>query len=177
MTKFQSTSEKILSAQEASLSEDIVLQSLEECRLATQKAFEIAKINIHLFCQNFEPRIYDNNSLINLTSELLRLQRNSRVKILVQDGKQLVKNGHRFVELSQRLSSKFEIRKIHHDFSTLTQSFLIVDSKCLIYRPHFERFEGTINFAAPRSCDDKEKLFQSIWEKSEPDSELRRLHL
>jgi hypothetical protein len=54
---------------------------------------------------------------------------------------------------------------------------LICDDAGYFYRPLASRYEGAANFNNPGEVAKLEKYFMELWERSEPDSEMRELHV
>jgi hypothetical protein len=54
---------------------------------------------------------------------------------------------------------------------------MIVDEVGLIRRAHNDRFEGAAEFNNPGESRLLIKTFNELWERSQPEPELRRLHL
>ena len=54
---------------------------------------------------------------------------------------------------------------------------MIVDDVGIIRRAHNDRFEGLAEFNNPGEARLLLKRFNDAWERSQPEPELRRLHL
>ena len=77
----------------------------------------------------------------------------------------------------RQLPSRIELRRPHPDYVDHSENFLVVDRIGYIQRELYTRYEGTTDFYAPLEAQRLEDFFSDVWERSEPDSELRRLSL
>lgn len=136
-----------------------------------------ARRMIELFTPDLEPALYDQTPFIDALTQLCLSSPRARVRILAKDFERTVKDGHRLVELARRLSSYVELRKVHSDYQENNETFLLVDDYGLLHRRHAPRFEGTFSCKAPLEVRRLRASFDEIWDRSEPDADLRRLHL
>lgn len=130
-----------------------------------------------VFTHDLEHAIYSTPEFNEAVTRLAIRSRNSFTHILLQDPGAVVNRVHRLVDLAQRLSSSVEIRRPHEEHRGFGQAFLVVDGVGYLRRPVAERYEGTACFNDPAEARELLRLFDTMWEKSAPDPELRRLHL
>ena len=140
--------------------------------LATQ-----SRRQIELLSPDLEPALYDQTAFIEALTRLSLSSPRARIRILAKDFDRTVKEGHRLVELSRRLSSFVEIRKVHSDYQEYNESFLLADDYGLLHRRHSPRFEGVFSCKSPLEVRRLRAYFDEVWGRSEPDADLRRLHL
>jgi hypothetical protein len=88
-----------------------------------------------------------------------------------------VRRGHRLIDLAQRLSSKIEIRKPIAEYADINRTFFVADEAGYVSRPLAERYEGVANFSDRLSARNLVNTFNEVWERSQQDPQLRRLHL
>ena len=155
----------------------LMVSSAAELRAAAIAMARQSKQRVRILSDSLDGNIYDDDLLADALGKLAVRHRNSRVQILLRDASPAITRGHRLVQLSQRLSSYVEVRRVSADYRDQTEEFMIADDRGVIYRSFAERFEGTVNF------DDRERLpellglFKEAWETSAPETEFRRLHL
>lgn len=155
----------------------LMVRTAAEIRSATIAMARQSKQVVRILSHSLERKIYDDALLADALARLAVRHRQSRVLILLRDPSPAVTQGHRLVQLSQRLSSYIEVRRVSADYREQTEEFMIADDRGVIYRSFAERFEGTVNF------DDRERmpellgLFKEAWETASPETEFRRLHL
>ena len=136
-----------------------------------------AQRTLLLHTEDLEPAIYDDNAFLDALSRLARLHSQSRIWILVQDARKAIQHGHRLIELARRLSSSVQFRRPGAQFRNYHESFLLADGRGYLHRPIAARYEGTANFHDPGKVADREKYFMEVWNRSEPDEEIKRLYL
>ncbi|MCP4414578.1 MAG: hypothetical protein GY808_18640, partial [Gammaproteobacteria bacterium] len=56
-------------------------------------------------------------------------------------------------------------------------SFLIVDGRAMIYRPHANEYNAMIDYRSGQESRKNTELFNEIWERSEPVSKNRQLFI
>lgn len=140
--------------------------------LATQ-----ARRTIELFTPDLEPALYDQTLFIDALTQLCLSSPRARVRVLSKHFERVVKDGHRLIEVARRLSSYVELRKVHSDYQDNNETFLLVDDDGLLHRRHAARFEGVFSCKAPLEVRRLRAFFDEVWERSETDADLRRLHL
>lgn len=136
-----------------------------------------ARRQIELFSPDLEPVLYDQTAFIEALAQLPLGSPRARIRILAKDFERAIKQGHRLVELSRRLSSYIEIRKVHSDYHAYNETFLLVDDYGLLHRRHSPRYEGVFSCKSPLEVRRLRAYFDEVWGRSETDADLRRLHL
>jgi len=155
----------------------IALDTSDDNRIAALALAQQAQRTIRIFTRDLEALVYNTQEFIVAVTGLASLGQYSHVLILIQDSTYVVKNGHRLVELAYRLSSKIKLRKPCYEYRNYNEAFLVADKDGLIHRRLADRYEGTASFHNPMEARKLAKFFDEVWEKSEPDPELRRLYL
>jgi hypothetical protein len=153
------------------------LQDAEDNHQAVLRLLQGAKRILRLFSRDLDPRIFDHVDVCDAISALARRHPQSRVLLLVFDAESPLRNGHRLVTLSQKLSSKIEARVVADEYTHLPFSFMTVDDRGLLYRSLASEFAGEVDFNQPIGVKDRVKQFDEIWGQSRVASEWRRLHI
>ena len=146
------------------------------CNLSTRMVAQ-AHRSLSLISPDLEPVIYDQAPFISAVKQLALQSRVAQIRILVQDNSQLRQQGHRLIDLAQRLPSTIEIRKPDKEYPGLAESFLLVDDSGYTRHKLGGRFEATACFNDRLQVSQLEDVFSEAWERGEPDIELVRLHL
>jgi len=157
--------------------DELYLHSREENRTVALALVQQGMKSLHLFTHDLDPRLYDNAEFIEAVKQLALRSDRSKVYILMQDPRQVMYRGHRIVELARRISSHIFIHRAAAEDQDRNDTFLLVDGVGVLRRPHAARFEGTVWFHNPGEARLLHKDFQEMWERSQPEPELRRLHL
>lgn len=136
-----------------------------------------AQREIRIFSLRLEPGVYSNNSFCDVIYAFATSHPLARVKILVKDIAQVIHNTNQLHELCLRLPSRIQIRKLDAKEETLHTEFLLVDRTGILYKQEPERFVGYVVAHAPLEAVELVEEFDKMWEQSELDPELRRLHI
>ena len=153
------------------------LETRDDARRVAQALVAQAQHTLLLHTEDLEPMVYDRQAFIDAVSRLATTHRNARIWILVQEPRKVVQHGHRLVELSRRLNTFVQFRRPCSDYRSFHETFLLADNCGYLHRRNPNRYEGTANFHDPGKATDWVKYFMEVWERSEPDEELKRLHL
>ena len=152
-----------------------------ETRAETQHAVDLmvkqTTDSLNIFSRELDAALYDRPEFLAALNHLCTDYRNATVRILSQNPKVAVGQGHRLIELSRKLASSIEIRHVHADYRYYNEAFLIADACGLVHRTFADRFEGTANFNDPVKAQRRLDFFTEVWERSEPHPDLRRLHI
>jgi len=158
-------------------SKEFVLETSEDVRTIATALARQAQHTLLLHTEDLEPAIFDTTAFLDAASSLVRNRRDSCFRILVNNGRKAVQNEHRLIELSRRLSTDIQIRRPAPQYQNYHKTFFLADDAGFLYRPLSSRYEGIADFNNPGKVSELTRYFMEVWEHSEPDEEMRRLHL
>lgn len=156
---------------------DYALESRDDNRNAAALLAGQARRRLELFTPDLEPALYEQTPFLDALRQLCLGSPRARVRVLAKDFERAIKDGHRLVEVARRLSSYIELRKVHADYQENNETFLLADDYGLLHRRHAPRFEGMFSCKAPLEVRRLRAFFDEVWDRSEPETGLRRLHL
>lgn len=156
---------------------DIELLARSDTLHATDLMLEQTQATIEIYSRDLDPDLYDRQEFLDAIQQLCFRNRMARIRVLIQDAKTPIQRNHRLIEVSRRLSSSIEIRQSNPDYQRYNEAFMIADECGLVHRPLADLFEGTANFYNPVAARRKLDYFTEVWDRSEPQTEFRRLHL
>jgi HEPN domain-containing protein len=133
--------------------------------------------NVAILSRHLDGRLYNTTEFIQALTNLAVQHPRCRIRVLLRDMEPLVKYGHRIIELSRRLSSIIGIRTIHEDYREYNEAYMVFDERGIIKRRYADRYEGIANFNDPKQAQEMLSFFNEVWNVSEPDPNLRRLHI
>lgn len=136
-----------------------------------------AQHTLLLYTRDLEPPIYDQLAFLEALRHLVRADGQTPVRILLRDSRRVIQRGHRLVELALRLRSFIEFRRPNPDYPVPIETFLLADHCGYLRRPTTSRYAGTASFNDPARVAEWRNRFLQVWERSEPDAEIRRLYL
>jgi hypothetical protein len=151
--------------------------SLAEASAVAQALAAQARRTLLLHTEDLEPAIYDESAFLDAVTRLSHAHSQSRIWILIQDSRKVVQHGHRLIEIARRLSSAIQLRRPAPQYRNYHESFLLADGCGYLHRPIAARYEGIANFYDPGKVAEFGKYFMEVWERSEPDEEIKRLYI
>lgn len=156
---------------------DIEFSTSEENRKLALELIQQASRTVMIASYDLDRSIYSTKEFVEAVSGFIRSNRNARLDILVWRTTPAVKQGHRLIELSRRLSSSISIHMPDHVHENFIESQMIVDGTAYFRRPLADRHEGIASFHAPIIARELRDQFHDMWERSTPAPEFRRLRI
>jgi hypothetical protein len=153
------------------------LNGVSECRDASLLLANQAKRSICILSYDLDSKIYNQKDFLEAIKKLAIRNEHSRIKILLQNNEKVQREGHRLIQLWRRLTSKIEIRRPSPDYIDHAENFLLVDEAGYLHRRLYTDYEATVDFNSRFETNRLCAFFNEVWEQSEPDSELRNLHI
>lgn len=157
--------------------ERIPLQGRDPFRQASERMVRQARRTLDIFTYDLDKPVFDQEGFLEAVKQLALACRGIGIRILLQDSERARREGHRLVDLSRRVTSKMEIRRPHEDYIDHPENFIVVDRIGYIKRRISGIYEGEANFCHPMQARLLTDFFSEVWERSEQESNLRRLHL
>jgi hypothetical protein len=155
----------------------LTLETAADHRAVVVAMAQQAVRSLHIFTRDLDHALYDTPEFEAAALNLVRTGQYARIHILVQDSSGALRRGHRLINLAQRLSSKIEIRKPIAEYADISRAFFVADETGYVSRQMADRYEGMANFSDRLTARDMVGFFNEVWERSQQDSQLRRLHL
>ena len=160
-------------------SEELQVETAAENRDTAISLAEQARFSLNIFTPDLDPRVFDNPGFERCVFNLARTHHSTDIRILVQDSSLAVKQGHCLVRLAQKMTSSVFIHNPAREHQRESATFMIVDGVGLLYRPQSTRqnYNAVVNFMAPQRAGELHDFFNEMWERSTPDSQVRRLFI
>ena len=153
------------------------LQTSEQARDAIAGLFQQAMHQLVLFAPLVEPRYFNTAALEALIGEFIGRGRGNQLRILIEDGHQVLLDNARLAKLAHRLPDCVRIRKVGEAHRGLRDLFLVADHKGYFHQPQLERIDSVTSGVATRTAVQLARRFEQMWEQSEPVEDLSRLGL
>lgn len=179
----------IFSLSEEHHEEDLVLATLgkdddlfnlikpEDHQIHATSMVRQAKRTLCLLTYDLDPILYDTDTFHDAVKQLAMRSKFSRIRILLQDNTLVVQQGHRLIELAQRLPSIIEIRKPTDVYLEIEENYLLVDDCGYIHKQQASNLKATARYNNRQFVRRLQSQFDEAWEYGIPDRELSRLHL
>jgi hypothetical protein len=154
-----------------------VLSSFDEVRAAVVQVTGLANRTLSIFTHDLEAGIYDHDDFLETLKRFILARTFARVRVLVVDPTRVITTASRFVNMGRRLNSYIEFRNLKAAHETHPEAFCIADEHALVYRPHADRWEGMSDTYEPAVARLYLSKFETLWNASEIEPELRRLQI
>ena len=162
---------------------DITAEQRDRITLDTAEAFaEQAKTlvkkahrQIRIFSDHLDPSIYDHDDICDALFEFARAHPYAEIHILVKNPQPLVQRSHRLLHLYHRLPSRIAIKTLHKSIQTFHSEFMLIDKNGILYNQSSNRYAGYTVHHAPLEAIELATEYDDMWERSEPDPNMRVL--
>lgn len=159
-------------------SEELIeLHTAEENHDVALELVRQAKREVYIASYDLDAAVFSHEDFIDALSTLVRGHRNAQAQILLQRHDKVIKHGHRLIPLAHRLSSSIHIHRPAPEHRNYIETFMVVDGIGYFKRQQSDRYEGLASFKAPIVARDLRDLFLTMWERSAPEPQLRRLQI
>ena len=138
---------------------------------------QTARRDLRIYSAVLDPAVFDSAELNTAITALARRSRSSNIRILINDARPVVENGHRLLTLSRRLTTSMKMRVLDEHPDLPEASFLVRDSDGVVYKPD-ER--GSNGFYEPDSRASAKRFveqFDRLWHWGETDPRLQTVSL
>ncbi len=152
---------------------------LERFDLATQaQAHALALIQqaqhqLCIFTPDLEGFLYSNPAVQEACTRLLLANPRHRLRILLRDAGKAVRQGHRLLNLSKRITSNLHIRKLDPEQCDDERAYLLIDDRGLLMRDNPQHFAGYALYNAAGRARQLQAQFDQAWDSSLSDPDLR----
>lgn len=159
----------------APLAQRLSAERASELRDATLAVLGGARHEVCIYSRDLEPSLYEDAAVLEALRKLALSGRRAQVRILIQDTGRVARDGHRLVDLAQRLSSIVQLRRVSHEDATYPSAYVLTDGGGYLFRTFGDRYEAVGDVCYPPRRDELKRLFDEVWERAESPQELRRL--
>ena len=158
-------------------SERIRFDGREEAIALVIDLVQQAKHRICILGRNIDPVLFDNSEFIECASRLARRSPRSEVRIIAQNTKANIQQGHRLITLAQKLSSNIHIRNPEKQEQTIQNTLLLVDDFAYLVCPRATQYNGYANHYDRLEVRELYTDFNDLWNHSKEDRSVRRLSI
>lgn len=153
------------------------LNDLEGFRSAFIELAEESRRELFIFSEQLAHPLYHHREVAEALSAFARSSRFAAVRILVRDTEPMLRRFHRLRELTQRLSSRIELRRIHATVDTPDWEFVVADSRRVLFCDDRQQWRGVYRPDDPARAARLGEAFRQDWPFAATDPNLRRLRL
>ena len=153
----------------------ITLDGADDFCHQTKVLAQRAQRQIRIFSPRLDPSIFDNDELRHHLFNFASQHPYAEIHILVQNPQLLVQNGHRLLQLYHRLPSRVQMRTLKPGCKTSHTEFMLTDQAGILYKQSLNRYTGYAVHWSPLDATELANEFDTLWNASEIDPELRNL--
>lgn len=147
-----------------------------QARVAVQILLDETRHELAFLTRDLDAELFDTPAALEALKRIGLSGRRARIRILVQEPRRAIADARRLIALAQRLPTTFALRTPVEEIDLQYPSaFLLNDRRGYLFRPFAGRLEGEGSTHAPGRHAQLRGLFDEIWERSEPATELRAL--
>lgn len=148
----------------------------EELIAVTKTLLQAARCSMCVLVRELHPLLLNDTACLVELRRLAISGRGASIRIVVQDLSRALNEGTRLLDLAQRLSSVVELRRpVDPGDLNFPSAFMCVDSKGYLFRPVEYQMGANGSTYAPGRHAELMRLFEEVWNRSEPWPELRAL--
>lgn len=159
----------------AAQSRRLVAERFGDLRDCTLALIASARHELCIYSRDLEAALYEDAEILDAIRMVALSGKGASVRILVQDTTRAVRDGHRLVDLAQRLSSIVHIRRVSEEDAQFAGAYVLTDQGGYLHRSFGDRFDAVDDICYPPRRDELKRQFNEVWERAEPPPELRRL--
>ncbi|MFK7795520.1 MAG: hypothetical protein AB8B89_09230 [Gammaproteobacteria bacterium] len=156
---------------------EIAVEDRELNIAAVHKLVSSSIHEINIISRNLNHQIFDRSDIVEAFSKFIRKNRNTSVRIILFDNTNVIKDGHRLINLADRVPSKISIKKLPKEYAYYNESLITADGKGFLHNPQSDRYEGSVSFNDHIRCAELDKTFTDHWHQSEVSADLRRVSI
>ncbi len=157
----------------------IPLAGLEESRRALLELLDGMRRTLHLYTPLVRPELYDDASVLAAIRNRVVSQPKIRFHLLLPPAREWRSDCPGLVRLSERLTTALILRTPDReeipDRPELGQAFAIADERALLRFSDPRRLIGSYEPQPSERLKELRELFRMLWERAQPDPDLRRL--
>ena len=154
----------------------LVAEDRDQAVAAIAELLADTRHEIAIYTRDLDPALLDVPPILDAIKRIALSGRRARVRILVQEPRKPLADGHRLIALAQRLPSLIEFRTPQEETDRqYASAFLINDRRGYLFRVLASRNEGEGSTYAPGRHAQLRDYFDQVWERSVPSEELRPL--
>ena len=145
----------------------------EQARAHALALLQQAQRSLCIYSHDLEPWLYHRSSVQEACTRFLLASPRNQLRILLRDASRAVKEGHRLLNLSRRLSSNLHLRKLNPDYPSEELAYLLADDNGLLLLPQTGQVAGYALYQDAARVRQRQTQFDQAWDTSITDADLR----
>jgi hypothetical protein len=162
---------------ESNAAAPIVLEGTLAFQDAALARLDGAQREVALLSYALDPRGFGSDAFAERLQAFALGSSRSRIRILVNQPQQALRNAPRLIELSRRLSSRIHCRQLPETQRLLLTEYLICDERSLLFRERHDQLQAQCHPEAPLQARRQLREFNPLWEEALPAREFSELRI
>jgi hypothetical protein len=155
----------------------VELTHLEMLKSAAMALLAQSKREVFIISPDLEHDRFDNDDFIDALSAFARSSRHTTTRLLLADPQLAVKDGHRLIALTRRLTSLIEIRQLHEDDVENCESLMVADDIGLLRCTNRDPWQGSLLPKGTPYAQQARSRFLEYWERASAVQDFRVLSI
>ena len=131
-----------------------------------------ARRRVDIFSPRLDPALFNTQGATAALAAVATRNRLSRVRILIEDSQQLVRDNIRLVNLARRFSDFVRLQRLGEEHIGLNETIVLVDGRASLYQADLARHEYVIERGGGLGTAELVLRFNAMWDRSEPIPEI-----
>jgi hypothetical protein len=123
-----------------------VISSLDEMRAAINRVASSAQRLMSIYSPDLEPELYDQTAFLDIIKRFVLARRFAKVRVLLDDRSRMLRDHHRFVAMSRRLTSYIDLRLARGPSDQRAAAYIIADDRAIAYRIQPTAWDGVADY-------------------------------
>jgi hypothetical protein len=140
-----------------------VLSTLAQARTAVNEIAATAQRLISIYSPDLEPDLYEQPAFLEVIKRFVLNRSFAKVRVLLGEPTQVMRDSNRFVAMRRRLSSCIDIRYIAAQAPQRAAAYLIADDRGIVYRMRADTWDGVADMNNPPVAKLYLQEFDSLW--------------
>lgn len=133
--------------------------------------------SLHIYSPRLDHLLFDTQPVVDALSAFVRRGAPAHLRVLIHSSDLIVGRGHRLLELSRRVDSKIDIRRVPDELASDIHTYVTWDRRGYWLMPDYREYDGLSNLYDPVQASRLDERFEYLWERGLNDPELRTLRL
>lgn len=146
---------------------DGAIHGQEALRTGAAALLRYARRDARLAAPYLDPAIFNTGSVADALSEFVTRHPRNRVRILVEDINQVLRDNGRLVSLVRRLADSIELREVEENERGARDLYFVADRAVCLFQEAADGMDGVVSHV-PREIATRLERFEAAWHRAQP---------
>jgi hypothetical protein len=153
---------------ECEIIESGMISGRDELRDHMVALMQHAEHEISVYAPRYDGHLFNTRRLAQTLSRFITQHRRNRVRLLTEDGQQLIRDNDRLIELSRHLGEFLEMREVDEQDKDIQEMIVFTDVRGHLYQPNITRLQCRVDFNSTTATAPLVNRFNQWWGRSAP---------